>query len=483
MAKAVTNSLIRGADNSGSGPIGAMRPEGPQDGPKTRPGARSGRRSGLRVTALALTSLVALSACNGRDTLLTGAREDLFSVTAQGPAETAPRPNRALPISLPAVSRNSEWRQGIGSPGNRVANAALSSNPQPLWAVSIGEGESRKSEITADPVVAGGRIFTLDAGAGVSAVTPSGQLAWRTDLTPPQDRSGEASGGGLAYADGKLFVASGYGTLTALDPATGGVIWQQKLMAAATGAPTAYGDLVYVTAGQSEAWAIEQSNGRVRWRLSATPDLNSLSGAPSPAVDDQYVIFGFGSGELQAAFRRGGMRVWDALITGRRTGFARANINDITGDPVISGSTVYAGNQSGRMVALQKANGERLWTADEGPMGPVWVAGGSVFLLSDGNDLVRLNAGTGEKIWSVDLPFFKASKPKRQDAVYAHYGPILAGGRIVVASSDEVLRLFDPVSGAMTASAALPGGAASAPVVAGGVLYVVSKDGVLHAYR
>ncbi|QPM89978.1 outer membrane protein assembly factor BamB family protein [Pseudooceanicola algae] len=445
--------------------------------------ARGRKPVGHAAIVAAVAGLMALSACTEREILLSGPREDLHAVTGDTAAQEAPPVNRAEPISLPAISANADWTQGAGSPATRTSNAALGANAQEIWAVSVGEGETRKSEITADPVVAAGRVFAMDAGASVTAVTPGGQTLWSRDLTPVQDRAGEASGGGLAYANGRLFVASGYGMLTALDPASGAVLWQQKLGASATGAPSAYGDLVYVTAGEEEGWAINQSDGRVQWQTSATPDINNLSGAPSPAVNDQYVIFGFGSGELRAAFRRGGLGIWAAPISGRREGFARSNISDITGDPVISGNTVFAGNQSGRMVALQLANGERLWTADEGPMNPVWPAGNSVFLLSDENKLIRLSASSGERIWAVDLPFFTGTKPKKQEQVYAHYGPILAGGRLVTASSDGLVRFFDPVSGALTRSLPIEGGAASAPVVAGGILYVVSRDGVLHAYR
>lgn len=56
-------------------------------------------------------------------------------------------------------------------------------------------------------------------------------------------------------------------------------------------------------------------------------------------------------------------------------------------------------------------------------------------------------------------------------------------GRLFVASSDGVLRAFDPRSGGLVGQAAIPGGAATAPVVSGGTLYVTGQDGHLHAYR
>ena len=61
--------------------------------------------------------------------------------------------------------------------------------------------------------------------------------------------------------------------------------------------------------------------------------------------------------------------------------------------------------------------------------------------------------------------------------------PILAGGRLWVASGDGLLRAFSPVNGALLAEVPLPGGAAAPPAVAGGVMYVVSGDGKLLAFQ
>ena len=64
-----------------------------------------------------------------------------------------------------------------------------------------------------------------------------------------------------------------------------------------------------------------------------------------------------------------------------------------------------------------------------------------------------------------------------------YYGPVLAGGRLWVASADGWLRAFSPVDGSLLASIELPGGAAAAPAVAGGVLYVTTREGQLLAFQ
>ena len=203
----------------------------------------------------------------------------------------------------------------------------------------------------------------------------------------------------------------------------------------------------------------------------------------APAVTARTVLFPYGSGTVQAALKKGGVKLWSASITGGRLGRGYTSITDITGDPVIDGSTTYIGNQSGRLTALETASGTEKWSARDAAYGAVLPVGGSVFLISDEAKLVRLDAATGEAIWSVEMPYFKATKEKKRAAITAHYGPVLAGGRLVVASGDGMIRMFNPTNGALVGTVDLPGGAAAPPALAGGVMYVVSGNGQLHAFR
>nr|WP_240789505.1 PQQ-like beta-propeller repeat protein [Pseudooceanicola onchidii] len=443
-----------------------------------------GRMAGDRMIRLAvICSVVALAACEKKETYLPGKREDVAAVLTDAPLTDDATENRVEPVSMPGATANANWPQRPGSPATRVDNAALNGALSLAWAVNIGDGDGRKARIAGDPVVADGRIFTLDSGAKVTAVTTGGAVAWTRDLAPPADGSGQASGGGLAYGGGKLFVSTGYGILSALDPATGAVLWEQDLDSSGTGTPTVAGNLVYVISGDATAWAIDVNNGRVRWQMTATPDRNTLLGGPAPAISGDLVIFGHASGEIQAVSREGGLQSWGALVSGRRRGFAKSVIGDISGDPVVSNGRVYVGVQSGSTVALDATTGERLWSANEGAMSPVWAFGGDVFLVSDLNQIVRLSAETGERVWAQDLPLFVKDKPRRQKEVFGHYGPVLAGNRLIVASGDGLLRSFDPTSGALVGQVELPGGASSNPVIAGRTLYVVSARGQLLAFR
>lgn len=447
-------------------------------------------RLNTAVSGLALLAL--LGACAEKELILPGERFDVRApLDASVPVEGNPTPvdatnrqqNRAEPIALPPAQANADWTHRAGSTRHLMPHGALSAQPVRVWTVDIGAGNSRKNRISAAPVVADGRVFTLDATAVLAATSTAGQPLWSVDLTPETDARSEVSGGGLAYGGGRVFVASAYGDLLAVDPANGAVIWRQRLGAPVTGAPTVEGGVVYVVGRDGSAWGVEADSGRVAWQFPGTPSTSGMIGSAAPAITDRAVLLPFGSGEVVAALKQTGIRVWGAAIAGERRGRAYALVSDITGDPVVVGPVTYVGTNAGRTAAISTSLGERIWTANEGALGPVLPVGGSVFLVNDEARLVRLDAATGEVIWSVEMPYYTKKKIKRRAEIYPHYGPVLAGGRLVVASGDGLLRFFNPVDGALLATVEVPGGAAAQPALAGGQLYVVGAKGQLHAFR
>ncbi len=433
-------------------------------------------------SSLGLLAIVGLVSACSRDFILEGDRFPLRAPFDESAGEVPV--NRAAPIALPATTLNSEWTHRLGSPSTRIAHPALSGALQPVWSAPIGQGEGRRHRITAEPVAAGGVIYTLDSRARVSATSTSGETVWTRDLTPAFARSPDsASGGGLAIAGGRLYVTSAFGMLYTLDLSTGAEVWSKRFDAALSAAPTVSGRHVYVVASDSTAWAVDAGTGQTDWQLSGAPSPSSMIGGAAPAVAGDLVLFPTPAGELIAAQRETGQIMWRRAVAGTRLGVAYASVTDVTGDPVVQGDVIYVGNQSGRVMALSRSDGRPIWTATEAAYGPVWPVGGSIFMLSDRNRLLRLDAASGEVIWGQELPLFTETRERRRAAIHPHYGPTLAGGQLIVGSGDGVLRRFDPVSGEITGETPLRSGAAVAPIVVGGTLYAVSRDGQLMAFR
>lgn len=446
----------------------------------------------LKVQLTGLALILTLAACAEKEVILEGERFPIRADLSESiPVEGQPAPtaapdqpeNQAVPIALPAAVANADWTHRGGTARHQQPHGSLSASPQLLFAANIGQGNSRRQRIAASPVVADGRIFTMDSAAQLVATAAGGGTLWTTDLTASFDRGGGISGGGLAYGAGRVFATTPYGEVVAVDPASGGVVWRQRLDVSFTGAPATDGTNVYVAGRDGSSWSIAVADGTVNWTVPGLPSAQGALSAASPAIDDRAVVFPFASGVVTSVLKTGGTQAWSAPVAGQRLGRAYAALGDVTGDPVIDGGMIYVGTSAGRTLALSTSGGRQVWAAGEGAVGPLLPVGGSLFLVNDEARLVRLDQATGATIWSVELPYYGDQKVRRRDNIVPHFGPVLAGGRIVVASGDGVLRFFDPTNGASLGSVALPGGAASQPALAGGVLYVVSQNGQLLAFR
>mgnify|MGYP005992854361 CR=1 FL=1 len=429
---------------------------------------------------------VGLSACSGnQEVILPGERLELRDGLSIAGAREADATNTSVAISMGAQVSRSNWTQIGGSASHAAGhNRFTTATPTVAWAAPIGQGNTRKLRIASAPVAANGLIASFDAGSHVTVVSAaSGAAVWTQDVTPASERQGDASSGSLAISGSTLLAATAYGEIIAFDLATGARAWTQRIDAAGAAGLTVHNGLVYVVGGDSQVWAIDLATGLVKWQISGPETIASRVGAPAPAVNDRLAVVPFAAGDVYGLFRKGGTRLWSASLAGQRKGVVYANVSDISSDPVIVDNTAYMGNQAGRFAAFDMDTGERRWTAREGAYSPASVVGGSVFIVTDRAEIVRLSASTGARIWGQQLPLFTTDKVKKRKAVYAHYGPVAAGGKLWVASSDGVLRGFAPESGALSAQVTLPAGAAADPIVVGGVMYVLLENGSLVALK
>lgn len=158
-----------------------------------------------------------------------------------------------------------------------------------------------------------------------------------------------------------------------------------------------------------------------------------------------------------------------------------ASLNDIDGHPVVDRGRVFALSHSGRMVSIDLRSGERIWEKNIGGTGKPWIGGDFIFLVTVDNQLVALTRNDGRVAWVTALQRF--DNQEKRKGVIRWVGPVLAGDRLIVASSHGFLLTVSPYTGEFLAGESFGSGTVVPPIVVDGGLYVLDNQARLLAYR
>ncbi len=375
------------------------------------------------------------------------------------------------PVILPAMIQNAAWSQPGGTANNAPGHLQLSTNLRQLWSADIGSGSTSYGRLTASPIVFDGRVYTLDSRAKVSAFSASGGTrTWRVNLTPDNENSTEGFGGGLAADAGRLYVATGFGRVTALNPATGKHIWEKNLGIPIRSSPTAAQNKVFVTTANGRFYCLNGENGEILWDYRGFGETTQVSSNPSPAFDGDIVTVPYPNGDVVAIQASTGTPLWSEILARTRAS-SFASMSDAA-RPAMLGGTVFAVGHGGRIIATVQDTGERLWTQNVPGRQAPWVTSNNVFVVDLTGKLSALTRQGGKAVWTIQLPDAKNWA-----------GPVLAGGNLWLASDKGGLLGIDAASGRVSSKLSVGSAIFIAPVVANGKLFVLNDKGRLYAFR
>jgi outer membrane protein assembly factor BamB len=388
----------------------------------------------------------------------------------------------AIPMSLPAAAANDSWAQSGGNARKSVGHVALGSALGVAWTASIGQGSSNKARLGGGPVVADGRVYTMDTTGTVRAFNAqSGSQVWSARFGDIGDNSGSVYGGGVAYDNGRIYATNGLGYVAALDATNGAAVWTVRPGGPLRGEPSVSGDAVYVMSQDNQLYSLKSADGTTNWSSAAALEIAGVFGAAAPAIGQGTVVAGFSSGELNAYRYENGRQVWQDALARTSISTSVSSLSDIDADPVIDGGVVYAVGQGGRMVALDLFSGQRIWELNFAGIATPWVAGDWVFAVNDRGQLIAIARATGKIKWINQLPRYQNMKKKQDPITYV--GPILAGDRLILAGSNGALINVNPTDGSFQSQIDLKEGVSFQPVVANQTLYILTDGGRLIAYR
>ena len=400
---------------------------------------------------------------------------------------------KGVDFSLPPVAPVADWPLPGGTLEQSVENIDAAPSLAIVWRRGIGQGTNNAIHITAPPIEAAGRVYTMDAEASVSAHDArTGAEVWRVNLRPTDNRRDrESFGGGLAFLDGKLYVSSGFRFVAQLDAASGRLAWRTRTDEPIHAAPTVADGRVMVVALDNSLLTFDATTGQPGWSYQALSEPARILAASSPAVSGDTVVASFGSGELVALRTANGNDLWDEALSRASRTSALSEIRDIPGRPVIYRGDVFAVSHSGVFAATDLRSGQARWSLPVVGITSPLPVGDVVYVVSKTGQLICASRDSGQIYWTRDLN--QGFVGKRRGGFFGIGGsrsirpiwssPILADNRLILAGSSGDLIAVNAKTGAIEKRVDLGAPTLLSPIAAGDMIYVVTDNAQLIALR
>jgi outer membrane protein assembly factor BamB len=220
---------------------------------------------------------------------------------------------------------------------------------------------------------------------------------------------------------------------------------------------------------ESELLCLNGGDGSQLWTQKGLPENAALLTSASPAVSGNLVFAPYPSGEITAVDIKTGQPKWTDSLTKAAVNTSATAIGEAA-RPAVDREAVFAMSRSGQLIATSRDKGQRIWTREiQGTQTP-WVAGDTVFVVDVTGKLIALTRKDGKVRWLTPLP---------GDGRWS--GPVLAGNRLWLASSNGQLVAVDALTGSMATQTDLGTPVMITPVVAEGRLYVLTDKARLIA--
>jgi outer membrane protein assembly factor BamB len=391
---------------------------------------------------------------------------------------------KAPPVSVPAPVALAEWPQPLANAAHMPGNVAgPSSLAKPRWTAHIGAPGGYRQPLQASPLIAAGKVFAMDANGVVSAYAlADGSRVWRS-VTRPKHAGEQNIGGGIAYAEGKVYASTGYAELLAMDAANGKILWRQDLNFPTRTAPMVAGGLVAVVVQTDLLLTFDAKSGTPGWRFTGSvgePPTTAVAVTGAPAFAEGIIVAGFSSGTLAALDANSGTPVWEQSLAASFGKASPVDLSDIVAAPVIANGVVYAIGLGNTTMAVDLHSGAKVWTHSATGTQPYVLAGDYAFLLNHEQQLIAINADDGLVSWATQMPDFHNMKNKSGPIAWT--GPVMVDGHLVLGNSRGEVARVDAVTGDIASTQKLSGPADMPAIAAAGVLVQLARDAKLTVY-
>lgn len=353
-------------------------------------------------------------------------------------------------------------------------NATIS--PKITWEESVGSGVGDYySQL--QPEIQYGKIFAADRdGVVVAYDQATGDLVWEQDFSDAfrdgllSKNKGARIAAGLSAGRNKLFIGSESGVLAALDVETGELVWHAQASGELLSKPIIAEDLVVVNTGAGTLEAFDVESGASKWQFEANMPTLTLRGTGSPAYEAGGFFVGTPDGKISVIIKDNGQPAWEQAVYQPKGGNEFTRMADVDMTPLIVGDTLYAASYNGNLAALELRSGRVMWQRKYSSFHNLALLGLNLILVDDRGRIYAIDRRNGQELWT------NSELTNRQVT-----GAVLFNDYIVVGDFEGYLHFLNREGEMIGRVQVDSSGLFATPVVADNKLYTQSRDGDLVA--
>jgi outer membrane protein assembly factor BamB len=335
-----------------------------------------------------------------------------------------------------------------------------------VWSTNIGRG-AEFLRVALQPAGDGTRIYAASRDGNVVALDPeSGKTIWRTELDI------ELSAG-PGVGENIVVVGAADGDLVAFQADTGVEIWRANVSGETLAKPVIGDDTVVAMTIDNRLRGVSAFDGSERWIIEqSTPDL-TMRGSASPVLVGSSVIAGFDNGRILAVDIASGDTEWEAMLAPPSGRSDLERLSDVDGLISVVGQDIYAGGYQGAIASIAAESGQLLWAREVSTYEGVSADWNNLYTVDEEGVVIAMTRRTGDESWR------QSSLIRREPTV-----PVPFQTTVVVGDLEGYLHFFNNFDGDPVARLRAGNKAVSVePVVYGDQLFVQGDDGSVSAYR
>ena len=297
-------------------------------------------------------------------------------------------------VVIPAQTHLSSWNSdNVGS------NITINSSKNKFNKLKL----PVQQNISVDPVITDGKIFLLTKDGYLTALAEDSlKKLWSIDLVNKSSKSSYLWGG-ITYHNGKLFVANGSRSFNIIDANNGNLLFSKQFPDLIVTKPVFAGNLIILQTMSNQVYMLDLGNNAIVWDHVGNPEVLQGGIAIDPVITpDGKAILSYTSGQIALIDLKQRAEIWQMDLASDNEMPEYVAVN-LAVTPIVEDKDGYFADNNGKIFKINLETGALLWKKEIDDVRTVNNTINALVMTTNGRQVIALDKSSGKVLWSTDL--------------------------------------------------------------------------------